>query len=293
MPFELPAEIASTIPAEHLSHASVQKYNSPAELIKGHLELQSHLGRSIVMPNGESKPEDWDKWSGETSAKLKDHGYHVAKLSDLPPEKPDAYELKMDGFPDEIVKDHEAIKKFKEVAHRQGLSQAKAQALLNDYIKDIVPLAPKQADAPALYTEQDVSQIHEKHLGADAAVRKQEAQAFFKNLAVMFPEAAGLYDIFEEASSEFEGKYLAISAHPKVTKILSELNRAFFSQDFGGNLSGNAPLSDNAQEAHNKAVDIMRNPDNPKHKRYWAGEKLIADEVEALMKQAHPGETTL
>jgi len=137
---------AALLPEDIRSDPSLQSFSDFGGIAKGFIETKALVGRSIQLPGKDSKPEDVDKWAGETGAKLKDHGYAMVKASDIPagaPASPDAYEFKIEGVPPEVIKGDKILGEFRAVAHEMGMSNERAAKLVDWYINK----ARQQQDA--------------------------------------------------------------------------------------------------------------------------------------------------
>jgi hypothetical protein len=279
-------EHAALLPDDIRSDPGLQSFNDFGGLAKSYLETKSMVGRSIQLPNGDA---DLDKWAGEQSAKLKDKGYSISKFDPVP-EKPDAYEFKLEGVTPERLKGDKAIELFRQIAHKHGLSNTKAQAVLNAFQGEIVPLLADAAPKPPEFIEGDqVKQLMSKAFGNEASQAIEEFKSGVTALKADIPE---LYDVLNEGVVEMDGKFIALADHPAIVKLVREVAK-MKAQDFGGNLDGKQTLTGDAQAAKAEADSILRDQSNPKFKLYWGGDKPTIEYVEGLYKKAYPGETTL
>lgn len=283
MPLELPPEIASTIPAEHLSHESIQRYSSPADLIKGHIELQDYRGRSIGLPK---QGEDLNKWRSETGEKLKGHGFTVSPLAEQPPANPDAYDFKVEGVDPEHVKTDTIIKSFRPLAHKLGINNATANELIAWYNKDVAPIL-EQRFKGTLPPEQDmieeqdrIDKIHADEFGDKTDVVREQAD---RAISAMSKDIAGLTDAME-GYAPLGGGFIPVKQHPAMIKAFAMLGEKM-QQDFGGNVNGSNVPVDSA--AATEATDIMNNPNNAKHKLYRSGDPHTQQYVDNLLKKAY------
>jgi len=292
MPFEFPPELASTIPAEHLNHTVIQRYNSPAELIKGHIDAQEYRGRSVALPNGESKPEDMEKWRGEQNVKLKDRGFAITPLGELPPESPDKYEFNFGDKvkPEEIASD-EMLKGYRSVAHEFGLNGKQAEGIVKYFAEKVAPEIAKKYAPPEVdfvYGEK----VNELMNGVFKDKTTQTLDEYKKNvdtLAMTIPE---LKDALNAGIAPIGEKWAMLGDHPAIVKLvntIAELTRS----DFAGNVSGGVRLNQDAAQLKQEADDIMGNPENPKYKKYWASDKETVEYVNSLYEKAHPGERNI
>src|SRR5688572_28200489 len=98
-------------------------YRDRPSIYKGLAHAQHRLGSVLPLPNGEAKPEDWDKWAEESNGKLKDKGYVVTKPDNLRPTAPDKYEIKRPENLPEGAWNEGLEQKAHQWAKKHGLSQ--------------------------------------------------------------------------------------------------------------------------------------------------------------------------
>jgi hypothetical protein len=285
MPLELPAELTADIPPETLSHPSIQKYNSLGDFVKGHLELDSYRGRSIALPNGEAKPEDFDKWAGEQSAKLKDKGYQIAKIGEPVPSDPQGYQFKIEGVDDQAIAGDKVLNSFKPVAHKLGITNTQAQALLDWFQKEAAPvmMVPQRE----YVTGDGVKELFK----ADMEKNQQFVEDYNRvvnHLQITDPDVK---DLLNETISWGKDKEIALGDHPALVRILARA-APLLMQDFGGATQG-GPASPEQASLVKEANDIINNPDNPKHKLYLAGDRGTHDYLQSLFAKAYPNKVTL
>jgi hypothetical protein len=287
MPFELPQDIAATIPPEHLGHQAVAKYNSVGDFIKGHIDAQEHIGRSIVMPNGQSKPEDFEKWAGEQSAKLKDKGYGITKLSEPPPESPDKYDFKVEGYTSQQLNEDVAVKAFRDFAHKEGMNNGQANKLMEFYAKTVAPAIFNEfhkSDIPWVSDPKEIETIFTDEFKQEATLRREEANRAIAELSKIRPSLA---DTLKDAAASYGSpkKDMSLLNNPDMIWMLSEFARANFSQDFGGHV-GTAVVD---KDADTEINDIMYNKANPKHELFIKGDKATKEYLSELHKRTTGG----
>lgn len=283
----LPPELAATIPADLQSDKSIARYNSLPDLLKGHVELDSYRGRSIAMPNGEAKPEELDAWAGEQSAKLKDRGFTISKIGELAPADPTAYQFKVEGIDDTALAQDKVVETFRGVAHKLGLNQSQAQGMIEAFKKDLAPLMA--APEPEFITGQEVHQLIDKTFPGQTEAVVENYKRSIDHLKVNLPD---LPDILLDGVATYEGKHIALGDHPTIVKLISELAKVT-AQDFGGNLNGTAQLSKDGAALVADAQDIIKNPDNPKHKLYLSGDAATHAAIQDAFAKAYPGSVNI
>ncbi len=287
MPIELPPEIASTIPPDQLSHGSISRYNDLPSLIKGHIELDSYRGNSIGLPKAESKPEEIDKWATETSDRLKDKGFTISKLGDLPPADPKAYEFKFENVKPEDVANDEILNAFKPVAHAIGLSNAKAQQLVDWFAKDLMP-----SIMPEAKTRIEGQAVHELIDKTFPGMTEKTVEDYKRSVDLFKVTNPELPDLLNQDVDFGDGNRIALGDHPVMIKIISALAQVTNS-DFGGNVSGNGIPSKEGKALADQATDIINNPGNPEHDLYVKGDAATHRKVREMFEKAYPGETTI
>lgn len=222
------------LPDDIRSDPGLQSFNDFGGMAKSYLETKSMVGRSIQLPGKDSKPEDVEKWAGETGAKLKDHGFGISKLSDLPPANPDGYEFKIEGVTPEQLKEDKILGSFRATAHKLGVNQQTAAALLDWYLKDAVPGLKAGADQidmveDAAQVEAALGKVFQGQTKEMIAARDQAVLALKSEI----PELAD----FLEGTAPFGKPWMANKDHPAMVKLLKFVADAK-AQDFGGAVSG-------------------------------------------------------
>jgi len=284
---EFPPEIASTIPAEHLSHEAIQRYNSPADLIKGHLELQEYRGRSIALPKADSKPEDVAKWRTETGEKLKGHGFTVSALTEQPPEKPDGYDFKVEGVDPELVKSDAVVQAFRPWAHKNGINNATANAMIQFYAKEVVPMLAKkfnEAQGEPVDMIEDAERTDKmlaERFKDDISQRREQAENAIKQMAMDIPD---LNDALEGYAPAGNGAFMPLKNHPAIIAAFALLGEKL-QQDFGGHVNGSTMTLDAV--AASEADAIRTDPTNGKYKLYHSNDPHTVEYVNNLYKKAY------
>jgi hypothetical protein len=290
VPFDLPAELKESIPAEQFNHESVQKYNSLGDFVKGHLELDSYRGRSIGLPAQDAKPEDLEKWAQEQGPKLKDKGFTIAKLDQLRPSlpaDPNGYQFKFEGVDDKILASDKLLNDFKPVAHQLGLSNEQAQGLLAHFATTV---APELIGTPPEVIEGDavMSLLAEKFPNQVEATVENYKRAV-DHLKTTNPQ---LPDFLNSGRAFIDGKEISLGDHPVMIQMLSQL-ASVFGADYGGNVNGAGPLNKDQAALVAEAEDIIKNENNPKHKLYISGDESTHKYLQELYSKAYPGQVTL
>jgi len=85
---------------------TLAQFNSLEDALRGHISLAKKLGGDkIPLPGKDAKPEDWNAFYNSIGR----------------PEKPDGYKMP-ENLPDGVALDDSIISKFREHAHKQGLT---------------------------------------------------------------------------------------------------------------------------------------------------------------------------
>lgn len=288
MPIEFAPEIAKDIPAEVANHQEIQRYNDLPSLLKGHIEAVNFRGQALTIPKADSKPEDLDKWAGETSAKLKDRGYSLSKISDLPPADVNGYDFKFENVDPKVISEDKVLAAFKPLAHKIGLNNSQAQGLVEWFAKDLAPMfaAPEKE---FITGDKVMTMLSEAFPG-----KSEKALEDYKRSVQLFaatePELGALLD---QEVPYGENQTIALGDHPIVIRLLSQLAN-ITAPDFTGNLQGHSgTASKDADSLVAEAKDIINNPSNAKHDLYLKGDPTVHKHIAELFAKAYPGETTI
>lgn len=281
----LPTEIVSGFQDQSLANSpTVQRYDSVDGLVKGYDELNAFMGRSIRIPPRDSQPEFYDKWLTEEAPKLKDHGFTISKLGDLPPDSPDKYDFKFDGVTPEQLKDDKILAKYKAVAHELGLNNAQASALVARFAKDLMPdMMPPPGEEIVLLQDGAVEELMTKTFKESAPL---EIDTYKKSVNMLQQDIPELKDYLNESFREIEkGKLVKSGDDPVIIKLINLIGK-HMQPDFAGNIQGNTPEAKNAQ---NEIESIMHDKNNPKNALWLKGDKATRAYVDDLWKQTTGG----
>lgn len=254
----LTEEHAALIPEDIRSDPSLQSFNDVGSIAKSYLETKSMVGRSIQLPNGESKPEDFDKWASEQSVKLKDKGYAISKY-DPAPEKPDGYKFTVEGKSDEEVNADKGVQIWRKIAHEHGLSNKVANEIMNKWGKEFAPMfAEGLPKAPEFIEGDGLKPMLEKEFpGHSVNIVRQEFESGLKQLSADLP---GLPDVLSEAVVEVPGgKFVALRDHPVMMRLVTDVAK-LKAQDFGGNIEG-LTSADTFESVDREITDMRANKD--------------------------------
>jgi hypothetical protein len=281
-------EHAALLPEDIRSDPGLQSFNDFGGLAKSYLETKSMVGRSIQLPAKDGKPEDLAKWQTETGAKLKDLGLTIAKPNEPPPETPDKYDFKVEGFAPEVIKDDIVVNLFREFAHENKIPNGTANKLVEFWAKKGAPaLLAKLNEAQAANQVEMIEQPEERDKVWAEAFKGLEPSKISaerdETVAMTKAEIPELED-FMTGTAPSGGPWMTNGDHPAMIKILQFI-RQQKQPDFGGHVNGSNVSMDSA--AASEAEDIRSNPANAKHKLYMSGDQHTLDYVDNLWKKAY------
>lgn len=230
----LPDEIASQIPEELRSDPSLANFNDVGGLAKSFLETKKMVGSSIRLPGKDFTPDELKAWRNDSSVRLKDHGVTIADIKNLPPEKPDAYEFKIEGVTDEQIKADKGLTGFRSVAHKLGFNNEQAAEVVNWYAKELLPAlkADNEAQMPKMIEDAaEVDKVLTERFRGESKQRREESIKAIRELSATIPD---LNDFLEgTAPYENDKGWMANKDHPAMVALLSEVAR-MRQPDFGG-----------------------------------------------------------
>lgn len=216
----------------------------PDDVITSYRELESRLGKAIVPPGDDAKPEDWSAF--------------YAKMGR--PEKAEAYEFKLpDGLPENFPYDAKAADKYRVWAHEAGLPPKQAQALHDQFVKD----QAAQLESIQRQNTEAAKSAHEtltKEWGdpsSDTYKRNQE----LANRAI---RQAGGSELLKEMQRVGalgpNGEVLT----PHLAKAFAKFGSENFAEDtlYGGPSQGPNPFSDKSVDMTKQGQIIRNDPDH-------------------------------
>jgi hypothetical protein len=209
-------------------------------LAKGYRDAQKLVGSGIMrVPGKDAKPEEVAKWKSENLGKLAEAG-----LIDAAPAASDKYEAKL-NLPEGRAADPKSMSRFYDVAHKNGLSDRQAQAVLDLYVE----LQDGARDSIGGSAKEAMTTL-EREWGGAVQHNLGLAQRAVAEL--------GGRELMELLDTTGLGNHPAlIRVFHRVGKVLSEDDPVFAMAAGGG-----------ADEAKTKLASIMN---DPKH-AYWNGE---------------------
>jgi hypothetical protein len=201
-------------------------------MAKSYINLEKKIGSSLPLPGKDFTPQELDAWKNDSTLRLRDHGLTFAKVTDLPPEKPDAYDFKIEGVEPEKIQNDKTIGGFKNLAHKLGLNQAQAGEMVSWYLKDVIPAlrADSEANMPKMIeAEADVQQVLTERFRGESKQRMEAADKAIRDLSVSIPDLKDFLD----GTAPNGNSWMANRYHPAMVHLLSEVAR-MQQPDFGG-----------------------------------------------------------
>lgn len=180
-----------------------EKFNTPADALKSYSELEGRLGKSVVIPGRDAKPE-------EVAAFHKKLGV---------PESPDGYKFELPkDLPEELQSDEAAqasTGEFLKAMHEAGAPPAVVQSALSWYYGTL------QAGMEARAAEQKKATE-----GADASLQKEWGDDYKANSAFAGRAAKEFGgDAFVEFAETKEIEGVKVGDHPAFLRAFAEVGR--------------------------------------------------------------------
>lgn len=234
--------------------------------VKGAYDAHREVGARIPVKVDVTKPETVEAWRKEHLPKLYKAGVLAA-----PPESPAAYEIKKpDGDLPGLVWDDARATAFAELAHKHGLSKDAAHALIAFQAE-----ALSGANDVVMKSYEDGLKALKDEYKDQFDVRSEQASRL---AASIFKTDAEL-KWFEDAG---------LANHPTFLSILMRL--APLAESDSSVLAG-LPSSNagglTGEAVKQELADIMSNPENPKNKLYWSGDKATLEYIDGLYKKVY------
>jgi len=174
------------------------------------------------------------------------------------PESADKYPTKVDGIPEGVTLDPNVIKGFNEVAHKNGLTPSQASEAVKYY-----------ATLEAARAQEQAQVLQKEYTEGQKALEQAWGDKYETNMAVvkracqvtgLDPNSKGLSD-------------------PNIIVALERFSRMVSDDKI---VSSDSTATFMAGQA--RGIDIMRNPQNPYHTRFVAGDREVVSMVADLIK---------
>lgn len=241
------------IPEEHKAEESLKPITNFNDLVKGYVNAQKTIGKKGVIIPGEGASEE------EIGAFHKSLGR---------PDNPADYEFAKAELPEGMVADEKIEGVFRDIAHKNGLSNATASAIvagINKHMIDSYKSNNESIQADQIATKASLDKIW----GKDAEANMELASRAFKTF------------VPDKAKQEMFGKLgdnpVLIEAFLAIGKAMSEDKLA------GGDGVG---VGVDAQKAIEK---IKLDPKHPFNIANDPGHDAAVKEMQTLYMQAYPG----
>lgn len=254
-PADSQVEWISHIPEEYKTEKLWESVKSKnlSEVLKGYAEAQKMIGGSIRLPK-------------EGDAKGLEEIY--TKLGR--PAKPEEYGVKRaEDFPEELW-DEKYLQGFLQTAHQLGLNKHQVESLVKwngEHLLNFNAARGKEM-------KEAVSQLTEEWGGAAT-----------RNMALAQQAVIRLGG--EEAQKFFRDS--GLGNEPVMIKLFAKVGRVLLEEGLIDSADGSQIPS--ADEAVEKAQDIIHNEQNSEHKAYWAADdprhQEVIDKVHKLLAVKH------
>lgn len=237
--------------------------------IKSALHAQKRLGSAISLPNGDSKPEDLEKWRNENLPRLQKAGVIQGA-----PATPDAYEINPPkNLPDGLTWPPEFVAEAKGALHKAGFTQDQVKVAMDLHMKALGGMAG-QAQSLAVAKDE-----------AAKALQTKWGDKYEQNVLIADKGAEKIFANKPEVLEKF--KESGLLSQPEFMETMQEIGALFMEGD--ANIGGGT--SQGMMDAEKEALDIMNNPSNPRHELYAKGDKATHEHVQALYAKAYHGKT--
>ncbi len=226
--------------------ATLGKYKSLPEFIKGHMHLQQHLGKAataVMVPDERATPEELATYR---------HAIGV-------PESPDAYQIRPEQLPDGLQWNDDLAKPYAAIAHRHNVPEAAMRELVAENVRQ-----------QGLHNRAAAGLMDERLQEGQRALRSTFGADYDKkiSLATRAAQVAGL-DVKSSGLCD-----------PQVVVALSRLG-AMLSED---KLVGPGGTTRHELAGKSLARDIQTNTDNPRYQKYQDGDAETVSYVRNLLR---------
>lgn len=227
-PVTPPSNWRDGLPDDIKAHATLEKFNSVADLAKSHLEVQKLIGRKGIIPPIEGATEE-------------EIGNFYNELGR--PKTPEEYKLEDVKLPEGVSVDENLKTDFLNVAHKAGLLPHQVNILRKWQIETM-------GNAVKLDNESRDTEIAE----SETELRKEMGNAYDANLALA-NKVVGKYA--DDSAKEFLSK--ALGHDPRMVRMMIKIGKDMGEDTLG---EGTAIMTKTPDEAQ-KDISLIRN--NPKH----------------------------
>jgi hypothetical protein len=254
-----------SLPEDLRNNPTVQKYKTPEDQVKGHLELQKMMGNDkVVLPKDENDEVAIAAFNKAIGVPDEAKGYDIPT-----PENVEGFEGMQFGTDE-----------FKELAFKHKLTPAQAAGIQNDYVEMLTGI---KANSEKGYIEA-LNQ-------AKADLTAEWGLAYEGKVKL----AQSVMNKFAGNKENFEYINAKIGADPIALKFLASVGEQFSEGSLGEMGEHTSTFTKTPVEAKREYDAIMNDPNDV----YWAGvrNKTVVSEaarrerveyVESLLKMQHP-----
>ena len=182
------------------------KFDSPAAALKSHRELEKRLGKSVVMPGEDAKPEEIQAFRKKVLGT---------------PDSPEGYKLTLPEHVPQEVRDNPLsdplVQKFVEQSHALGKSPDQVQADLNLFYEAMDSIQEQAQQAAAQRAQQGIDALKQEWRG------DFEPNTVYAQRAVKQFDADGQFKQFLE--TETIGG-IPVGNHPAFARFFAKVGRA-------------------------------------------------------------------
>ena len=248
------------LPEDLRGSASLAKYNTVADLAKGHIETEKLLGSRIPVPGPDAKDADWNEIWTKMGRPPDAKGYKL----------PQGVEFDADS--------QTALQGFMGKMHAAGLTQKQMDAAVGWYAENETARIQEELAADAAEHQASVAALKTEwgqEYDAKVALARQAVMAFGGEKLAAWMNETGLGD-----------DQTLIRAFAAAGKLVSEDSIRGKGGMQTSNPQQEAEAKIKEKEMDKDFMDALRDRANPRHEN-------VLQEWKRLMKAAYPGEVTI
>jgi hypothetical protein len=261
-PAPSPADWRSSLPAELKEHPSLKDLKDVPSLATKLINAEKLVGaKGIIKPGKDAKPEEWDSYYNALGR----------------PEKIDGYKLPEQGMPEGIAFDESRLNKYREAAHKLGLTDQQFSGMARMYAEDVHGFQQSQGATSQQAIASNVQALKQKW---GAAYEQNDQLA---TDAIMAFGGQELFDLLRQNPS--------LSTNPMLVEAFAKMGREIKEDEIkgtGGRTTfAHSPAEATAAiDAKYKDPEFMKaysNPSDPGHAK-------AVEEMRKLYEARHPPE---
>lgn len=235
-------------------------YKGVEDVAKAALNAETLIGRSVVVPGDDAKPEDFDKFYGRIGR----------------PEKPDGYEFKLpEGLPEDFTYSEDFASAAKAKFHEVGLSSKQAAALHDWWVSQSADGLTTSKEAMAAAQAERMTKATEALEGLWGAA---DSDKFKANLALADRAVKNLGNddlVAEMQAAGLLGPNSEIMS-PRLADAFAKVGAALFKEDSlegGTSAAVNNPFADASANVTEQMRAYRTDPDRARRLIAAAGKK--------------------